>query len=138
MDVSGINNGMVNTAIENAKRDVKNNEFEKLLKKAYDQKDKEKLKKACKDFEQIFLGIMYKQMRATVPKSSLIEGSFARETFEEMLDERIAQEAAKGQGIGLADVLYKSLVKDMEATYTKEEGNCNGEKKTDIQQEEIE
>ncbi len=127
MDITSINNNIVNQSLDNAKKEVKNNEFERMLKKAYDEKDEKQLKKVCREFEQIFLNHMYKQMRATIPKSDLVEGGFARETFEEMLDEKIAEEVAKGPGIGLGDMLYQNLARNMKPTYTpaggKEDGN---------------
>lgn len=132
MDISGINSGMVRSSLESAKREAGNNEFERLLKKAYNEKDEKQLKKVCKDFEQIFTGIMYKEMRATVPKSDLEESDFAKDTFQDMFDQKICEEAAKGQGLGLADMLYKSLSRNMESTY-KVDGGKGNEKKTDIQ-----
>jgi len=133
--IGGINNNLVDFSVENAKSQVKSNEFESMLKEAYSEKDDKKLKKVCKDFEQIMLNMMYKQMRATIPKSDLIENSFARETFEEMYYEKISEEVAKGAGMGIGDMLYKSLSKEMKNTYTPT-GDKKDEKKTDIHQEE--
>lgn len=139
MDVTGINNNMINFSIDNAKEQTKSNEFEKILKKAYNENDEKELKKQCKEFEKVFLNMMYKQMKATVPKAELIENSFASQTFEEMFDEKITEEVAKGSGVGLGDMLYKSLIRDMKATYKKTDGVDNGEKeKTDIFQEKTE
>lgn len=135
MDITGINNNMINSQIDNAKSQLKKDEFETRLKKAYNEKDEKELKKACKDFEQIFLGIMYKQMKATIPKSDLVENSFAQDTFEGMLDDQIAGEVAKGPGIGLADMMFKSLSREMKSTY-KPEGDNKNEGSQDIQQKE--
>ncbi|MGE5473006.1 MAG: rod-binding protein [Ignavibacteriales bacterium] len=115
--IGGINNNLVDFSVDNAKSQVKTNEFENTLKKAYSEKDEKQLKKVCKDFEQIMLNMMFKQMRATVQKSDLTDNSFATETFQSMYDEKITEEMAKGKGIGLADMLYKSLSKDMDKTY---------------------
>lgn len=115
--IGGINNNLVDFSADNAKSQVKNDEFEETLKKAYSEKDEKQLKKVCKDFEQIMLNMMLKQMRSTVQKSGLTENTFAAETFQSMYDEKITEEMAKGRGIGLADMLYKSLSKDMKNTY---------------------
>jgi len=115
--IGGINNNMVDFSVDNAKNQVKRNEFESALKKAYSEKDEKQLKKVCKDFEQIMLNMMFKQMRATIPKSDLIENSFAKETFEGMYYEKISEEMTKGRGMGLADMLYKSLSKGMNNAY---------------------
>ncbi|MGE5327901.1 MAG: rod-binding protein [Deltaproteobacteria bacterium] len=129
--IGGINNNMVDFSVDNAKSKIKSNEFESTLKKAYSEKDEKQLKKVCKDFEQIMLNMMFKQMKATIPKSDLTENSFAKQTFEEMYYEKITDEVAKGQGIGLADMLYKSLSKDMNSTYVRT-GDKKDEKQTDM------
>jgi len=139
MDISGINNNITKFSMENAKKQTESAGFEKTLKKAYNEKDEKELKKQCKEFEKIFLDMMYKEMRATVPKAELVENSFASQTFEEMFDNKITEEVAKGPGVGLGDMLYKSLVREMKSTYKKADGAENGEKeKTDIFQEKTE
>jgi len=90
--------------------------FEEVLTRAYTDGDKEKLKEACKDFEGIFLGMMFKQMKRTVPESELFPKSYAREIFEEMLDEELVNNA-KGTGLGIADVLYKQLSANLDKIY---------------------
>jgi flagellar protein FlgJ len=117
MNVSGINNNMVSTNIENAKSQAQNSNFENVLKKAYNDKDKKELKKVCQQFEQMFMGMMLKEMRATVPKADPSENDFAQQTFQDMLDDKYTEESSKGKGIGLSDMLYKNLVKQMDSTY---------------------
>ena len=72
-------------------------------------KDSEQLKDACREFEAIFLNMMMKQMRNTIPEGGMTEKSYGRETFEEMQDEILAEEMSKGQGVGLAKQLYEQL-----------------------------
>jgi flagellar protein FlgJ len=88
-------------------------DFDKKLKNITDSQDEKKLKNVCKQFEGIMLGIMYKQMKATVPKNALIPNGSGREIFESMLDERIVEEASKDRSYGLADQLYKQLSKQI-------------------------
>lgn len=71
--------------------------------------DPEKLMDVCREFEAIFLNMMLQQMRRTVPDSGLTEKSYARELYESMQDEEIAKEMSKGQGVGLAQQLYRQL-----------------------------
>lgn len=83
--------------------------------------DPEKLMAVCKEFEAVFINIMLKQMRSTVVEGGLTEKSHARKIFEEMQDEKMSQELAKGQGIGLAQYLYKQMqrqiiIKESETT----------------------
>lgn len=120
MDISAVSNfynDMIKLGVDSTKREIKTEGFEKSLKKAYDEKDKKALKKACQEFEQIFLNFMYRQMRATIMRSDLIENSFALRTFEEMFDESIAGEVARGRGVGLADMLYIELSKEIDSKY---------------------
>ena len=72
--------------------------------------DAEKLREACEGFEAMFLSMMYKQMRATVPESGLFgKKSNAIKIFEDMRDTELMNAAAKSGGIGLADMMYKQL-----------------------------
>ena len=95
----------------------KDGSFKTELEKAFNSQDKEKLQKACKDFESLMLNMMFKQMRSTVTKSDLVENSMARETFESMMDEELAKKASEGRGVGLSEALFKNLSKNMENTY---------------------
>ena len=70
----------------------------------------QKLREACEGFEAMFLSMMYKQMRATVPESELFgKKSNALEIFEDMRDTELMNAAAKSGGIGIADMMYKQL-----------------------------
>ncbi|WP_427337931.1 rod-binding protein [Caloranaerobacter sp. DY30410] len=73
-------------------------------------KDDKELMKVCKEFESIFTHMLLKQMRSTIPDGGLIEKTAARELFEDMYDQEIAKLVSeKGQGIGLAKILYDQL-----------------------------
>jgi flagellar protein FlgJ len=89
-------------------------EFKKLLDKAINTKEDIELMEVCKQFETIFTNMMLKSMRGTVPKSELIPTSFGREIFESMYDEKLSEEISKGQGIGLAQMLYQQLKSKVE------------------------
>lgn len=67
------------------------------------------LKKACADFEAIFLQEVFKAMRRTVPDGGLFPSSLSREIFEGFLDEAISRESAKRNEVGLARLLYHQL-----------------------------
>lgn len=91
-------------------------EFESMLKKAFDEGDKEKLREACNEFESIMLQILYKQMKATVPESDFIEKSSAREIFEDMLDEELMKRGSM-RGVGISDMMYRQLSAKMDKVY---------------------
>ncbi|RLF65185.1 MAG: hypothetical protein DRN30_04500 [Thermoplasmata archaeon] len=69
----------------------------------------EKLKKACADFEAIFINYMMKTMRNTIPKSGL--NNFpGKDIYATMVDQKVAQDlATKKGGIGLQEILLRRL-----------------------------
>jgi peptidoglycan hydrolase FlgJ len=71
--------------------------------------DEEKLKKACKDFEAIFINKLIKNMRATVPKSALLDGGSQKEVYLSMFDEELSKNLAAKGGIGLGKILQRNL-----------------------------
>jgi len=64
----------------------------------------------CKEFESLFLNYLLKEMRATVPKSSLLDGGQAEQIYTSMFDEQLSQELAQHGGIGLAQIIQRSLM----------------------------
>jgi Rod binding domain-containing protein len=70
-----------------------------------------KLKKACQDFESIFLFHLLKSMRSSVPKDGLLEKGLGNDIFTSMMDEELAKRIAHTQGVGISDVLYQRLSK---------------------------
>jgi flagellar protein FlgJ len=83
--------------------------FTRELENAVSMQDKQKLMASCQELESVFLNKIMECMRATIPKSDLVEKSFATETFESMLDEEYAKQISKTGSIGIADILYKQL-----------------------------
>jgi flagellar protein FlgJ len=73
--------------------------------------DKEgKLKKTCADFESILIYYMFKSMRQSIPKSGYFKQSPGKDTYNMMLDQKIAEELAnKGKGAGLQNTLFEQL-----------------------------
>lgn len=110
-----ISNNMLNNNINQVK--VQNTQqesqaFKKILEDAKNSNDKEKLEATCKQFESIYMNILMQNMRKTVMDGGLVEKSHAREMFEGMLDEEISKEVSKGQGMGLAQIMYEQLSKN--------------------------
>lgn len=67
------------------------------------------LKKACSEFETIFIESVIKAMRKTVPKDGLFSGGFGEEVFQELFDQEIACQMARCGGFGIAGTLYNQL-----------------------------
>jgi len=117
MEIDGISNKLLYNNTDNVKRQVDSEDFEKRLQAAVNKNDEQELKKVCREFESILLSLMYKQMKATVPKSELIPGDAARDIFESMLDDKLMEEASQKGGMGLGDALYKQLDKRLKSVY---------------------
>jgi len=71
--------------------------------------DERALRKASQEFEAIFVNLLLKEMRKSMPKGGVFERSMAREWFEGMLDEAVSKEVVKGPGIGLAGPLFEQM-----------------------------
>jgi flagellar protein FlgJ len=75
-----------------------------------DAEQDKRLRKACTEFESIFLYNLFKEMRRTVPKSSLMPSAPGKDTYEMMFDQKVAEDLSKrGEGIGLQKILYEQL-----------------------------
>jgi flagellar protein FlgJ len=106
--ISGINNNM-DINIKASQSKAQQNEFEEMLKQVQEEKDEKKLMEACKNLESVFVNMMFKQMQSTVQKTGLTDGGYGEEIYNDMLLEKYAEEATKGSGLGLAQVMYKQL-----------------------------
>lgn len=67
-----------------------------------------KLREACRGFESLFLSQLFKEMRATVPKTGILHGQF-EEQYYSMFDKALCDKMADAGGIGLADMMYRQL-----------------------------
>ena len=70
--------------------------------------DEERLKKACVDFEAIFIQQILKSMRQTVLRSDLFGKGTERDILESLLDQEWSKGLAR-RGMGLGKVLYQQL-----------------------------
>ena len=78
-------------------------------------RDLDSLKESSREFETMFVMEMYKAMRKAVPDGGLFEKSNATEIFQGMLDQELAKETTKGNGMGIAQAMYDqmaSLIED--------------------------
>ena len=77
-------------------------------------RENERLEQACSEFEAIFIEMILKSARASIPKGGLFS-SEEEELVREMLDSQLAQEVAKGGGIGLAKFMERNMTGDGKA-----------------------
>lgn len=81
--------------------------------KNLDKKEDQELMDVCRDFESVFLYMVFKEMKNSIPRDGLIERSQAMDTFEDMYLEELTKEMARGNnGLGLAEEMYENLRKD--------------------------
>lgn len=67
------------------------------------------LRKACADFESIFISQLFKTMRSTVPSGGPLSKMSGKETYEMMMDQKVSEELANKGGLGLQKVLFDQL-----------------------------
>ncbi|MBI3392371.1 MAG: peptidoglycan DD-metalloendopeptidase family protein [Nitrospirae bacterium] len=72
-------------------------------------KDPAAVQRVAREFEAMFLGILMRSMRATVPKSGLFGEGKGAEMFRSLWDEQMAHLTTNGEGLGLADLLARSI-----------------------------
>lgn len=71
------------------------------------------LQAAAKQFETVFMNMVLKSMRDTVPTDGLMSGGSEEQMFQGMLDQQFAQSMADGKGAGLADMIVKQLSRNL-------------------------
>lgn len=71
----------------------------------------EKLRKACGDFEALFMARIFKMMRQTVTKSDFLGGGLNQDLFLSLFDEELSRSLAKKGGLGVGRMLYQHLTK---------------------------
>lgn len=72
------------------------------------------LKKAAQEFESMFLQMVLKSMRDTVPQDGLMSSEETR-FFTSMLDQQMAQDLAKGGSLGFAKMLEQQFRRNLAA-----------------------
>jgi len=76
--------------------------------------DRAALRNAAEMMESYFINMMFREMRrTTLNEHSFIPKSHAERIFQEMLDEQVAEDAARAGGIGLADMIYRQMTQHL-------------------------
>ncbi|AGB42320.1 Rod binding protein [Halobacteroides halobius DSM 5150] len=73
--------------------------------------NQDRLKEVCEDFESIFLGMMFKQMKDAGFKSKLLDTGIKGKIFKDMYYDKLAKEAAQKSNLGIAEAAYRQLNK---------------------------
>ncbi len=82
------------------------NDIKKISEKPESNNSDEKLKKAVSDFSAIFLKMMFKSMRSTLPENKYIDGGYAEEVFTKMMDKEVSK-------LGSGQSTFKNLNRAM-------------------------
>lgn len=69
----------------------------------------EQLHRLSRQLEGVFLNQLFQAMRASVPQEGLLSQNPGEQLFTQMLDERMAAEAAEHMPHGLSEALYRQL-----------------------------
>ncbi|MGJ8686666.1 MAG: rod-binding protein [Spongiibacteraceae bacterium] len=62
----------------------------------------------AKQFEALFLQMMLKSMRDTVPEGGLLSSN-SMDSYQQMFDSQLSVDLAEGGGVGLAEVIAKQI-----------------------------
>ncbi|WAM34083.1 rod-binding protein [Caldicellulosiruptor morganii] len=106
-----------NTGMAEAINNANSNSLIDKLEKAYSEKDKQRLKEACDDFEAILLSSIFKEMKKSIPESGLFEKSIADDIFNDMFVDEVSKKASSQGGVGLSKLLYDSILRRIENAY---------------------
>lgn len=69
-----------------------------------------RLRRAVAGFEAQFLSLLLKSMRKTIPQSGLLgSGGLEQSTWQEFMDQAVADSAARRGGLGITEMLLKAL-----------------------------
>jgi len=69
------------------------------------------LRSVAQDFESVFLGQMLQPMFETIPTDGMFSGGNAEKIYRGMMVQEASKEIAKNGGIGIADSVYRELLK---------------------------
>lgn len=67
------------------------------------------LKKAAEGLEGLFINLLVKQMRKTVPENKLLDGGHGGKMFREKLDQKYSNMIAKEKDFGIASTIQDQL-----------------------------
>jgi peptidoglycan hydrolase FlgJ len=79
---------------------------------------RKELMEACRGFETIFLAKLWQQMRSTLPKDGSLQGSQS-EFYLSMFDHEVAATLARGEGAGIARMMFEQLSRRLDAADPK-------------------
>ena len=76
---------------------------------------KAKLRKAAEGFEAIFIRQILKSMHSTLTSGGMFGSGSVGEIYSDIMDNAISEKIAERGDMGLADIIYKQMVKSIES-----------------------
>lgn len=83
-----------------------------------------RLKKACQEMESVFLNLLLKTMRDTVPKSEFGGNRQHTETMQSLMDMEMTRNMAAAGGTGIAAMMYRNITQAASARKSGEAGKA--------------
>ncbi len=81
----------------------------KVASQAKDGEVDEEILEVSQEFESIFVGMMFKQMKDSINRSDLLDGGLGQDIFEDMYYDELAKEAAETEQFDISDAVYRQL-----------------------------
>ncbi len=79
---------------------------------------KARLLEAAQDFEAIFVRQLLKTMRSTLTTGGMFGSGSIGEIYSDIMDNAVAEKIAERSGLGLAESIYKQMIKSIESDNT--------------------
>ena len=79
---------------------------------------KAKLRKTAESFEAIFIRQMLRSMRSSLLNGGMFGSGATGEIYSDIMDNAIAEKMAERSVLGLADLIYKRMVKNIDTDNT--------------------
>lgn len=110
--INSINTQEISTKINDSPQEV--GDFDALLEEAKKTGDTSKLREATDALETVFINMMLKTMRTSIPETEgFFKKSESEKTFQGMLDEAYAEKMSKAGGIGISDMIFDQFEKSL-------------------------
>lgn len=92
---------------------------------------KTRLRQATEEFESFFILQMLKAMRQTIPESGLTDQGLGKDVYTSLFDEELSRNIAGSSPSSIAEMLFRSLEKHLEAEITPEATGDQAEPETE-------
>ncbi len=76
--------------------------------------DREKLRKACTDFESLFMLQLLKGMRQTVPQNGFLMGGPGHDIYQNLFDQELSKKLAQQGSLGIGEKIYRQIMRGEE------------------------